>query len=341
MDNHAMCAFYSKLRSSFANGPMECDEDRKTLGKGIGTVAKDLMNNNSHEEIHVAVGYYSVDISPHIIELRQPYPASFLQFNMLSVDFLADMLLFKEHHDKSRCIYLFSKYRKIIDESLGNFDYANHYGEICQQFQAPLVSDYQEALLLAGRTISFLLFHEFTHTYHKLYDSGKILLHHIEGIIRESHISILQDEEATEEAICDYAALHMFAQAMEQETEYPKTILFENALYSLLCPPLYKAIYYLSASPKESLDLGLSLLAKRLEIIGIALICFQKYGDEKIFQDIDMSGILKNSSKIVSEFLESMASFWKEDMLHILSNQDIIRHGGHPKTNISPWILIL
>ena len=337
MNENNINAFYSKISREYeAFDSLQIGDKIVELGDILAGLGKQLINQNSTEEMHIVLTYYSnnIDIEIDRFRIRRDgkwYPAHFLRLNILTIEFLSDLLLLKKYPDKDHCIYLFSKYRRNVENAAGHLDHAAYYNKIYAHFQYRPTFEWWQNVPLASNGMYFLLFHEWAHTQKQLVSETVELFQKFQEVIPSWNsffdASILDQDKVKgelEEIACDFIALSILDRSLKESESSINPV--SVALYALTCIPLYSVILsFYHTQDYQNFDEMFSNFDKSLDDLldrrfqerfrNLAtVLAVTQYG-RNFFAGVDMERIGKDILDIISCFFKNIAAFWEDELI--------------------------
>ncbi len=322
MNSKDMDAFYRYMSVQYGMADsIAFDERISKLGDFLGKSAKSIVNmrleKNSAEELYVVLGYYISDIYPHVRYMRK-LNVKYVQLNLLTLEFLADFLMFKKYPDKNHCIYLFSKYRKNIDNAANHTEYAAYYNRLYQNFKYQPSFDWWNYMSVGTSGIFFLLGHEWAHTQRRFISCTSGLLQMFQSTIL-SEIPSLSKVVLDEEVACDFIALSILDTVLKESKS--NVDAQRIAMQALAVIPLYSLIRSFAHVKNENGDDNLDnalirideWLKTRLESVSLAVEIAHE--THLLFQSIDVQSSVKDIFRLIQIFYEHLSDFWMNDLV--------------------------
>ena len=309
-----VCAFCA------ANKPIRPSEVMIDIGQYIADLAKSLINIGAEEERYVSVEYRILDIKPHVDTLKAAWDhlgrplekksGEVLAFNLLFVEVLSDLALFQAKPDEDCCVYILSKYSRLL-ASTRDPNAARFYNWLCSQYENRPDLDSSPYLSRAGAGSVFILMHEWLHDQQEMLGNTLALLLSSE----KSRVLCQQlSPKATVELCCDFSALAMIS-TYEYERFYQctKTELFGIAMLALFVPGLY-AFFDNILINNQTYDGDILAQAlfntanERIKtlVVAVKLSC----NGNLFFGDCDVDAALHYALEPIGDFLKECGSYY-------------------------------
>ena len=162
---------------------MQPPETLKPSAEYLMKLAKGYINMGDDGERLVSVAYYADDIVPRLSKLRVcKENVKVLSLNLMTMEFLADMLVFREYRDIGSFEYVIGKYLRLQQDDKDNVGFVRFFSWLYSQYKDQPRYDYTKHLARAVAGCAFLVMHEWSHTQEDLIGNIMPLLDSTEEI---------------------------------------------------------------------------------------------------------------------------------------------------------------
>ena len=327
--------------------PLKPPEYMVEIGSNILSIAKELMNNDTKDELFISVEYRIRNIETHIdvfqatcdhkgCILKTGY-GSVLVFNLLFFELLSDLLLFQTKPDQITCEYVLSKYSRLI-AAIHDRNVACFYNWLLQKNKSNSdlnnVTQWQKSSL----GCLFILLHEWVHVHpdfitlpSKLFITSEDFLNLLGKIKEDTYNRIKENnpnldeasinnmiEERMVEVYCDFSAL-VFASILDIDKLYDctKTELVGISLMALSIPGVYNFLknIRINGKPEDIKAMADTLLIELKERIQMLIYAVKISCNSKVFfGDCDASIALKYGLEPIQSFINECGKYYIESI---------------------------
>ncbi len=297
---------------------MEPSEELKQAAEYLMKEAKGYLNVDSDKERLVSIAYFADDIVPRLCKVFQGQE-KVLFFNLLAIEFLADMLVFREYKDIESFEYVISKYLRIQEDDEENVGFAHFFNWVFSQYKENHRYDNTRHMSKAMAGSAFLLMHEWTHTQTDMIEKVMPLLDSTEEVKQ-----CYTDDQGKEnlriktEICCDFNALELCAGSkLERLFGLSRQEFLGVSIIASFIPALYKELkkaFWVNSTHKEELtkEIQDSLLSRVFAIC--ILVRKAELSTNMFFEDQDIQTAM-NECTLLSEWLRMHSKYLDEHFM--------------------------
>lgn len=327
--------------------PLEPSEFCKEMGGKLCKLASQIINIDCEDRNYVVMSYYCAKLGIYLGQVSELRNSKIAYINALTVEFLADFLMFTDTPDSENFSHLFSKYMKNLELANHNQAAAKMCGEIYSRFTGKSEFNVSAHYAQASVGILFIILHEWSHLKSELIENAIQLFH------QEPTANLLSglSEEMLVELACDFSSLNMLkfmniskAFGISKMSKILEVVLTEVVLgdvYELLHGVLINKINESQTDLSRIMAKMQSTLTDRLN--GLLIITKVAINSGFFFSKEDLMQAFEHVSKGVMQYIESMGNYLMDELakeIEAYNAQPIKRTNHLFSTDTTPvWIL--